>query len=77
MSTPIFKDRDGTEGKRFVKPTEGRKPRHPELGRNIAKEGEWIIDTPRLRKFLRDEDVFEVKTENKAKSDTNVKKGAK
>jgi hypothetical protein len=47
------------EGKRFVKPGAGRKPRHPELGRNIAAEGEWIIDSPRLRRFLRDEDVVE------------------
>ena len=47
------------EGKRFVKPAEGCKPRHPELGRNIAREGEWILDSPRLRKFMRDGDVVE------------------
>lgn len=59
------------EGKRFVKPGGAdRKPRHPELGRNIAKEGEWIVDSPRLRKFLRDGDIIEIKPPRSKKAAT-------
>lgn len=52
---------DPNKGKRHVKPAKDRKPRHPELGRNIATEGEWIIDSPKLRRWLRDGDIVECK----------------
>lgn len=56
-----------TAPKKFVVPGEGRKPRHPELGRNVAIEGEWIVDSPRLRRFLRDGDLVETKPAKKRK----------
>lgn len=66
-----------TQTKRFVKPAAGRKPRHPELGRNIATEGEWIVDSPRLRKFLRDGDVLDAKEPRPTKAAAPGKKGAR
>jgi hypothetical protein len=44
---------------RFVKPAEGRRPRHENTARPIAAEGEWVNDTPFIRRRLLDGDLIE------------------
>ncbi|TNC80711.1 MAG: hypothetical protein C9356_12485 [Oleiphilus sp.] len=51
----------------FVKPAPKRKPRHPDIGRNIEPSGEYIVDSPTLRRMIRDQDVLKSLPNGKTK----------
>lgn len=49
----------------FIKPKTGLLVRHPETRKAINPEGEWVIDSPQWRRYLRAGDVV-IATEKKS-----------